>query len=146
MRPVLEMFWVVEQSDRVVSQIDPVRLTETPYSAVNHKRAVRYWWIPVPLGLRMAGFRHNPLLRKHCVDARGSQGFVARRTRISVEMGHRTETDIARVKRLLLHPPVAIECYIVGIEGGPRLEIYPNGTVVKRTEPRSAGETQAVLR
>jgi hypothetical protein len=140
------MFWAVEQTDRLVSQIDPVRLTETPYSAVNHKRAVRYWWIPVPLGLRMAGFRHNPLLHKHCVDARGSQGFVARRTKISIEMGKAKETPEERIKRLLAHPPVAIACYIVGIEGGPRLEIYPDGTVLKRTEPRSAGETQAVLR
>jgi len=141
------MFWCVEYRDgSVVSQIDPVLMRENPYSIVNHKRAVRYWWLPVPRTLRMQGFRHNPLLKRQGVDSKGSQGFVARRTVIEITMGNRKETPEEKVKRLLLHPPMRVQCYIVGIEGGPRVEIYPDGTVLRLKEPRSKGETQGVLR
>ena len=147
MRPVVEMLWAVEYRDgSCVAQIDPVLMRENPYSVVNHKRAARYWWIPVPAGFRMPGFRHNPLLKRHAVEARGSQGFVTRRVKIEVTMGKRTETDIEKLKRLVTHPPMRIECYVLGIDAGPRIEIYPDGRVIELKEPRSNGETQAVLR
>lgn len=147
MRPILEMFWVVEYRDgSVVSQIDPTLQRENPYSVVNHKRAARYWWLPVPPQLRMQGFRHNPLLHRQGVEARGAHGFVARRTALELELGRRHETAAEKALRLLLHPPVRVACYIVGIDGGPRVELYPDGTVLRLNEPRSNGETQGVLR
>ena len=147
MRPIVEAFWAVEYRDgSCVAQIDPLTKTERRYAEVDHKKAVRYWWLPIPPGLDMPGFRHNPLLKRHAVDARGSQGFVTRRVKIEVTMGKRTETDAEKVRRLLTHPPMRIECYVLGIEAGPRIEIYPDGRVIELKEPRSNGETQAVLR
>ncbi len=145
-QPIAEAFWCVEYRDgSVVSQIDPVARIENRYAIVNHKRAVRYWWLPVPLGLNMPGLRHNPKLRRHCVENKGAMGFVSRRTTIEVVMGKRNETPEEKLHRLVMHPPMRVVCYVVGIEGGPRIEIYPDGSALQLTEPRSNGETQGVL-
>jgi hypothetical protein len=37
-----------------------------------------------------------------------------------------------------------IKCYVLGIEGGPRIEIYPDGTVINKANPTD-GETQELL-
>ncbi len=147
MKPIAEMIWAVEYRDgSVFSQVDPVTRIENSYSHVNHKRAKRYWWLPVPVGLNMPGFRHNPRLRKHGVESKGAMGFVTRRTVIEVTMGRRTETPEEKLRRLMTRPPMRIVCYIVGIDGGPRVEIYPDGSVIELTEPRSNGEVQGVLK
>ena len=139
MRPILEAFWCVEYADGTyVSQFDvepPFR--EHPYSEVNHERAVRYWWLPIPQFMAIPGVRHNPLLGRHCVENRGAQGYISRRVQARLEMGKRTDKP---------KPPVTVGCYIVGIEGGERMEIYPDGTVLRLNEPRSNGETQGGLR
>ena len=148
MKPILEAFWTVEYADGTyVSQFDiepPFR--EHSYSEVNHKRAVRYWWLPVPQFMTIPGVRHNPLLGRHCVETRGAQGYLSRRVQVRLEVGKRTETPVEKLARLLTRPPVSIGCYIVGIEGGERMELYPDGTVLRLKEPRSNGETQVGLR
>jgi len=116
------MFWTVEYADGTyVSQFDiEPPFKEHPYSEVNHKRAVRYWWLPIPPFMIIHGVRHNPLLGRHCVENRGAQGYLSRRVQARLEMGKRTGK-----------PPVSVGCYIVGIEG----EI--EGTPLGRGDTRS---------
>ena len=148
MRPIIEAFWCVEYADGTyVSQFDITPpFKEHPYSEVNHKRAVRYWWLPIPPFMAIPGVRHNPLLKRCCVESRGAQGYLSRRVQVRLEVGKRTETLAEKQARLLKRPPVSVGCYIVGIEGGERVEIYPDGTMLRLNEPRSNGETQGVLR
>ena len=147
MGPISEMLWAIEYKDgSIVSQIDPVARIENRYSIVNHKRAVRYWWLPVPPGLNMPGFRYNPKLHKHGVESKGAMGFVTRRTTIEVTMGKRTETPEEKLHRIVMHPPMRVACYVVGIDDGPRVEIYPDGSVIELKEPRSKGEVQGALK
>jgi hypothetical protein len=116
-------------------------LAEHSYAEVNHKRAVRYWWIPIPPSMvgSVPGARYNPLLKRHCIETRGAQGYVSRRVGLRITIG---KTDEERVKR----PPLAVQCYVLGIEGGERYELYPDGTIKRLNEPRSNGETQGVLK
>jgi len=133
-RPVVEMFWLVEYKDgSYCAQFDFDQMVEHRYAEVNHKRAKRYWWIPVPPGMNgQLGLRHNPRLKKHCVENRGAMGFVARRTKLVMNSGSPVKVEVM--------------CYVVGIEAGPRIEIYPNGTTVKIAQPHSESETQDILR
>ena len=132
--PLIEMFWLVEYTDgSYCAQFDFDTFTERRYAEVNHKRAKRYWFLPVPLQLSgKLGLHHNPRLRKCCVENKGAMGFVARRTRLVMHSGMPVVREVM--------------CYVVGIDGGPRIETYPDGTVIRLKEPRSRGEVQDVLR
>jgi len=128
------MFWVAEYKDgTALPQLDPINKVENPFSQVNHKKVKRFWWIPITLQMTQIfpGTRYNPRLRRHTVDLNGSKGFVARRTSIELNTGG-------------LIPRQKVICYVLGIEGGPRREIYPDGTVINKLEP-TAGETQELL-
>ena len=134
MKPVIEMFWVAEYFDgQALPQLDPFLKKENSYSHVNHKTVKRFWWIPItPKMAQVFPFtRYNPLLKRHCVELSGSKGFVTRRTSISLN----TKLKI---------PLQKIVCYVLGIEGGPRQEIYPDGIVVNKLDPTD-GETQSLL-
>jgi hypothetical protein len=80
------------------------------------------------------------------VETRGAQGFLSRRVGVRVTMGRRNETPEEKAARLLQRPPVSVLCYVVGIEGGERVELYPDGRIEGLKEPRSNGETQDILR
>jgi len=128
------MFWVAEYLDgQALPQLDPFTGKENPFSQVNHKKVKRFWWIPItPEMTQIFPFtRYNPILKRHAVDLNGSKGFVARRTSITLTTNGAT-------------PQQEIVCYVLGIEGGPRQEIYPNGIVISKTDPTD-GETQDLL-
>lgn len=132
--PIIEAFWVAEYFDgQSLPQFDTINKRENSYSYINHKNVKRFWWIPITPD--MTGIfpftRYNPLLKRHYVELNGSKGFVARRTSISLN----TKIKI---------PIQKIDCYVIGIEGGSRIEIYPNGTVINKTTPTD-GETQYLL-
>lgn len=146
-RPVTEMFWVVEYNNgQALAELDPFTGEINSFSRVDHKNVLRIWWLPVTIKMtQVFSFtRYNPLLKRHAVDVKGSKGFVARRVAIDVPLGKRKETPAEKAKRLLSHPSKRIICYVLGIEGGPRQEIYPDGRVINKPWPES-GETQDVL-
>lgn len=131
-RPVVEMFWVAEYNDgQALPQYDPFLNRENRYGEVDHKNVIHFWWIPITpkMALQFPGTRYNPLLCRHAVELNGSKGFVTRRTRLSIGTGG------------MRHK---IKCYVLGIERGPRQEIYPDGTVKNIAVP-SKGETQDAL-
>jgi len=131
-RPIIEMFWVAEYNNgQALPQLDPFTNRENKYAEVDHKNVLRFWWIPITpdMARQFPGTRFNSLLRRHAVDLNGAKGFVARRTRLSIGT------------RGMRHK---IKCYVLGIEGGPRREIYPDGTVKNIVVP-GKGETQDIL-
>ena len=137
-RPIIEMFWCAEYKDgSALCQLDPINNKENSYGKIFHKRVKRFWWIPITpkMAEMFPGTRFNPRLRRHAVELNGSKGFVARRTSISLGMGGGSRRPI---------PPQVIKCYVLGIEGGPRQEIYPDGSVISKEWPTS-GETQDIL-
>jgi len=134
MIPIIEMFWVAEYKDgQALPQLDPFTRKENSFSQVNHKKVKRFWWIPItPSMTQIFPFtRYNPRLVRHAVDLNGAKGFVARRTTISLSTG-------------VPIPQLSIKCYVLGIEGGPRQEIYPDGVVINKEYPAD-GETQDLL-
>jgi hypothetical protein len=54
------------------------------------------------------------------------------------------QTPADKVKQLLKSPPIRVKCYVMGIENGPRREIYPDGHIVNYEYPRKS-ETQGLL-
>lgn len=143
---VTEMFWVAEYNNgQALPELDPTTGFINSFSQVDHKKTIRFWWLPItPAMTKIFPFtRFNPRLCRHAVDLKGSKGFVARRHTIKISMGKKTDTPAEKLKRLL-KPPEEIKCYILGIEGGPRQEIYPDGTVINKPWPDKA-ETQDLL-
>ena len=134
MKPIIEMFWVAEYNNgQALSQFDPFVGAENSYSRVDHKNVLRFWWMPITpkMAQQFPGTRHNPLLKRHAMDLNGSKGFVVRRVNIVLNVGGQG----------IVHK---VKCYVLGIEGGPRREIYPDGSVINREAP-NAGETQELL-
>lgn len=133
-RPIIEMFWVAEYKDgTALPQLDPINRIENSFGKVFHKRVKRFWWIPITPKMTQIfpNTRFNPRLRRHSVELNGSKGFVCRRTSISIGLG-------------VFKPSQRIKCYVLGIEGGPRREIYPDGTVIDKEYP-TEGESQDIL-
>ena len=131
-RPVIEMFWVAEyDNNRALPQYDPFTGRENRFSEVDHKKTIRFWWLPITPQMteQFPGTRYNPNLTRHCVDLNGSKGFVTRRNGISI--------GTAGMRHV-------VKCYVLGVEGGPRREIYPDGTIRNITIPRFS-ETQDML-
>ena len=131
-KPGIEMFWVAEYNNgQALPQLDPFSNRENSYSKVDHKNVLRFWWIPITpdMAKQFPDTRFNPRLRRHAVDLNGSKGFVARRCSLSIGTGG------------MRHK---VKCYVLGIEGGPRQEIYPDGTVKNISVPRR-GESQDLL-
>ena len=127
-----EMFWVAEYSSgEALPQYDPFTGIENSFSQVDHKQVIRFWWLPITPDMvsRFPDTRCNPLLKKAAVDTNGSKGFVARRVQIDL-------SGIAPIQK--------VKCYVLGIEGGPRRELYPDGTIIDKEWPDS-GETQEIL-
>jgi len=146
-RPVIEMFWVAEYNNgQALPQFDLFLNRENSYSEVDHKNVLRFWWIPITpeMARQFPGTCYNPLLKRHAVDVNGAKGFVARRTGIEIYVGRRKETSSEKLRRLLSKPPKKIMCYVLGIEGGPRREIYPDGRVKNIAVP-GRGESQDLL-
>jgi len=104
------------------------------FEHVDHKNVLRFWWLPITPDMvgRWPNVRVNPLLKRYAVDLNGSKGYVARRVGISLTIGNP------------LTPPHRVICYVLGIEGGPRREIYPDGTVIDKPYPREK-ESQDIL-
>lgn len=132
LKPIIEMFWVAEYNDgRALPQYDPWKGVENSFSEVDHKNVIRFWFLPVTPDIQACfpGTRCNPLLKRHCVETKGSKGFVSRRVSITLGKGI---------------PRPEVKCYVLGIEGGPRREIYPDGHVIDKEQP-DKGETQDLL-
>jgi len=133
MNPIVEMYWVAEYNNgQALPQFDPFTGVENSFGQVDHKNVIRFWWLPITLDMaeRFPGTRYNPLLKRHGVDLNGSRGFVTRRNEVRFE-----DRKIA-VNR--------VKCYIIGIEGGPRQEIYPSGEVINKEWP-DEGASQDIL-
>jgi hypothetical protein len=136
-RPVVEMFWVAEYTNgQALSQYDPFLNKENSYAEVDHKNVLRFWWLPITpkMTRQFPGTRYNPCLVRHAVEVKGSKGFVARRVNVKLATGGNGGKPI-------IHK---IKCYVLGIEGGPRREIYPDGRVISKLEP-DKGESQDLL-
>ena len=139
--PIVEMFWVAEYDNgQALPQYNPLIYppVENRYGWVDHKKVLRLWWIPITPELTryMPNTRYNPLLQKHSIETRGSKGYVVRRCTINLTMGGKSSMPST--------PRHKVACYVIGIEGGYRKEIYPDGTVKEFGEPR-IGETQDCL-
>jgi len=144
---ITEAFWVAEYNNGLaLPEYDITTGRVNRFSQVDHKNVLRFWWLPVtPKMCQIFPFvRYNPKLKRHGVDVNGSKGFVTKRIGIQITMGKRNETQAERVKRLLTSPPRRIICYVLGIEGGPRQEIYPDGRVINKEWP-DKGESQDLL-
>ena len=131
MPPTIEMYWVAEYWDgQALPQYDPFSGVEHRYSEVNHKATTRLWLIPVTPDMVkiFPGTGFNPRLVKHMVELKGSKGFVCRRMSVQFKPTYKVE----------------VKCYVLGIEGGARREIYPDGSVIDKLEP-DVGETQSLL-
>jgi len=144
-KPIIEMFWVAEYDDGQALtqfQFDHFSNSFTPFEnrfeQVDWKKTVRLWWMPVTLEimLQISGTRCNPRLVRHCVETKGSKGFVARRVVFDLPFGGNGDKPRLRQHR--------VKCYVLGIEGGPRREIYPDGTVVDKEWPE-VGASQDIL-
>ena len=125
MKPIIEMFWVAEYNNgQALPEYDESTGTINPFSHVNHKDVLRFWWMPItPRMMQVFPYtRYNPLLKRHAVDVKGSKGFVARR--INIVLNTSGQGIVHKVK-----------CYVLGIEGGPRREIYPSGLVIDKECP-----------
>lgn len=130
------MFWVAEYKNGLaLPEYDESSGQVNSFSHVNHKDVLRFWWLPVTA--RMAqmfpNLRVNPRLKRHAVDLDGSKGYVARRMEIKLGLGNSLLAPLRRVK-----------CYVLGIENGPRIEIYPDGVTIGKEYPER-GETQELL-
>jgi hypothetical protein len=126
------MFWVAEYSNgEALPQFDPFTGLENSFAQVDHRQVIRFWWLPITPRMmsQFPNTRCNPLLKNACVETKGSKGFVARR--IQITFGGPI-------------PVRTVKCYVLGIEGGPRRELYPDGTIIDREWPTS-GETQELL-
>lgn len=135
MQPITEMFWCAEYNNGLaLPEYDLTTGRINRFEHVDHRNVLRFWWLPVTpdMCLRFPHVRFNPLLKRHAVDLNGSKGYVARRIGISLSFG-KSNT-----------PPHRVICYILGIEGGPRREIYPDGRVIDKPVP-TKGETQDIL-
>ena len=135
MQPIVEMYWVAEYNNgRALPQFDPFSGKENQFSQVDHKNVLRFWWLPITLkmSMRFPNTRYNPRLRQHGVGLNGSKGFVTRRTQVTLGSGNEP-------------PKPVVKCYILGIEGGPRQEIYPDGSVISKKWPDGVGESQDLL-
>ena len=151
---VTEMFWVAEYNNgSALPELDPFTGTINSFSQVDHKKTIRFWWLPVTPQLvkRFPCTRVNPRFFKpdgsplrHAVDLNGSKGFIARRMVVEFQIGSPTGLSTLEQLKKLAKPPKRVKCYVLGIEGGPRREIYPDGHVVNKAEP-SKGETQDLL-
>lgn len=136
-RPIVEAFWVAEYTNgQALPQYDPFLNRENSYAEVDHKNVLRFWWIPITpkMAQQFSGTRYNPCLRRHAVEVKGSKGFVARRVKLKLTAGGNGGKSV-------IHE---IKCYVLGIEGGPRREIYPDGTVKNVVIP-DKGESQDLL-
>ena len=130
---MIEAFWAAEYNNGLIfPEYDLISGTINKFAHVDHKNVLRFWWLPVTQDMVgvFPGLRVNPLLRRHAVELNGSKGYVARR--VAVEMGG----GLLQRK--------TVKCYVLGIEGGPRRELYPDGTVVNIAIPQ-IGETQEIL-
>lgn len=131
-KPIVEMFWVAEYNNgQALPQYDTFSGRENKYEWIDHKNVIRFWWIPITpkMAQQFPNTRFNPRLRRYAVELNGSKGFVARRCNLRIGTGGMRHW---------------IKCYVLGIEGGPRREIYPDGTVKNIAVPRR-GETQDLL-
>lgn len=136
-RPIIEMFWVAEYNNgQALPQYDPFNNRENSYAKVDHKNVLRFWWLPITpkMAQQFPGTRYNLRLVRHAVEVKGSKGFVARRIRLKLTTGGNGRKS----------PVHEIKCYVLGIEGGPRQEIYPDGKVINKSEP-DKGESQDLL-
>ena len=134
-KAIIEMFWVAEYKNGLaLPEYDEFTRMVNSFSHVNHKDVLRFWWLPITpkMTQRFPNLRVNPLLKRHAVALSGSKGFVARRMEVKLNFG------IGR------KPLTRVRCYVLGIEGGPRREIYPDGSV-KDIEYPTKGETQELL-
>lgn len=148
MKPIVEMFWVAEYNNgSALPEYNEFMGKVNSFSHVDHKNVLRFWWLPITPKMTtiFPNTRYNPRLCRHAVDLNGSKGFVARRMQFQVQIGKKKETEAERIKRLLSNPPVRVKCYVLGIEGGPRREIYPDGTVINKEHPDHVKESQALL-
>lgn len=135
-KPIVEMFWCAEYANGLAfPEYDELTGAVNSFSHVNHRDVLRFWWLPVTPRMVQVfpNLRVNPLLRRHAIDLNGSKGFVARRIEIKLGFGR------------FLKPLLRVKCYILGIEGGPRREIYPDGSIIDKEYPDSIGETQELL-
>ncbi len=139
-KPIVEMFWVAEYNNgRALAEYNVDTKMVNLFEWVDHKNVLRFWWFPITpqIASLFPGTRVNPRLKRCGMDMNGSKGFVSRRNMIELPMGSTGEQD-GVIKHI-------VKCYIVGVEGGPRVELYPDGSVIPLKEPRSKGETQDVL-
>jgi hypothetical protein len=132
-----EMFWVVEyNNNQALPEYDEFTGKVNRFAEVDHKNILRLWWLPITP--RMATIfpdtRVNPRLRRHAVELKGSKGFIARRIQIQLGLGSHATLSPQRIK-----------CYVLGIEGGPRREVYPDGTVINKPYPDHIKESQSLL-
>lgn len=130
------MFWVAEYNNgQALPEYDLLTRRINRFEHVDHKNVLRFWWLPVTYDMIGAfpGLRCNPRLRRCAMDTNGSKGFVSRRTMIRLPMG-----GSGKIER-------KVKCYIVGIERGPRVELYPDGSKIMLEQPRTRGETQDAL-
>jgi hypothetical protein len=128
-----EMFWVAEYNNGLAyPEYDEHTGQVNKFAQVDHKNVLRFWWLPVTkkMAEQFPNLRVNPLLKKHGVDLNGSKGYVTRRIAIRMGRGQPVQQQV--------------KCYILGIEGGPRREIYPDGKVINIEVPKR-GETQDIL-
>ena len=137
-KPIIEAFWVAEYNNGTyLAEYDLLTPKINRFEWVDYKNTLRLWWIPVTPDMLDAfpdsHLRVNPRLRRCAIDMNGSRGFVARRCTFELPMGG---SGVQKHE---------VKCYIVGIEGGPRVELYPDGSVIKLEEPRGRGETQDIL-
>lgn len=136
-KPIVEMFWVAEyNNNRALAEYDLDTGKVNRFEWVDHKNVLRFWWLPVTpdLAARFPGLRVNPRLKRHAMDMNGSRGFVTRRIKFDLPFGGKGGVQKHTVK-----------CYIVGIEGGPRVEIYPDGTTLMHEEPQFKHASQDIL-
>lgn len=135
-KPITEAFWVAEYNNGTyLAEYDMYTGRINKFEIVDHKNVLRFWWIPVTPDMleRWEGLRVNPRLRRCAIDTNNSKGFVARRITVTLPMGGTGEIERK------------VKCYVVGIEGGPRVELYPDGSVIKLKLPRTRGESQDIL-
>lgn len=148
MSAITEMFWVAEMNNnRALPEYDEFTGRTNSFKQVDHKNVLRFWWLPITPKMTsiFPNTRYNPLLVRHAVGVKkGYKGYVARRMQFRMTLGKRKETPAEKIKRLLKYPMVSVKCYVLGIENGPRCEIYPDGRVINYEVP-NRGETQSLL-
>ena len=139
-RPIIEMFWIVEYNNgQALTQFDPWTGLENSFSHVDHKNVIRLHWRPITpdMAKLFPGTRYNPLLKPYVIETRGAKGFVARRTKITLILGGNGKT--ARPVRKHF-----VAFYVIGLEGGERWHIFPDGHVEYKPQPEW-GESQDIL-